>query len=430
MDDIVPGLLEDMTNDFQSQYDSSSKIKSLKEKLDKGEATYKEANEYAAEVGGITKNVYSEHLTSDNLPDGKCYYNIAERVTSQTLHDQYELVADYSEKVQTDLNKMAGIGLKAQRADENTEEYHSLANYMSSAENYDDVAKSTAQSAERMARETVDKSVKKNAEFQNKAGLKPKIVRNGGNDCCSWCAEVTGTYDYPNVPKDIYKRHNNCTCTVEYDPGSGKRQDVWSKKWMSAEEVEQRENLKTLGLDDSDKYSKIEYRKHISSPKEIDAQKIRMRLSDNEGAFHTVDERRNEDKKGIIKPRNIIKDLETTEIGKEAISLIEKNNIFVELCYGRDNVDYYGKKMLGCYNPIENKITVFVDETKTIKETAKTVIHEAFHTSDYGMCQRSEVYCIAKEKQHEKGGNPLTEEEIKDIIRLVRRLYPHLPWEV
>lgn len=261
MDDIVPGLLEDMTNDFQSQYDSSSKIKSLKKKLDDGKATYKEANEYAAEVGNITKKVYSEHLTSEKLPDGKCYYNIAERVTSQTLHDQYELVADYSEQVQADLNKKAGIGLKAQRADEDTEGYHSLANYMSSAEKYDDVSKSTAQSAERIAKETVDNSVKKNAEFQSKAGLKPKIVRNGGNDCCSWCAEVTGTYDYPNVPKDIYKRHNNCTCTVEYDPGSGKRQDVHTKRWADSETLQRRQ---TVGLDKGDESAKIQYRKNLS----------------------------------------------------------------------------------------------------------------------------------------------------------------------
>lgn len=264
MDDIVPGLLEDMTNDFQSQYDSSSKIKSLKKKLDSGEATYKEANEYASEVGKITKDVYTEHLKSDNLPDGKCYYNIAERVTSTTLHNQYELVADYSEQVQTDLNKKAGIGIKAQRADEDTESYHSLANYMSAAEDYDDVAKSTAQSAERMARETVDRSVKKNAEFQSKAGMRPKIVRSGGSGCCAWCSGLSGTYDYPKVPKDVYARHNNCTCTVEYDPGSGKRQDVHTKQWRYTDS-ETLQMRKIVGLDTENKHAKITHKKRTAN---------------------------------------------------------------------------------------------------------------------------------------------------------------------
>ena len=267
---MVPGLLDDMQKDFQSQYDSSEKIQSLNEKLNNGTATYKEANEYASEVGSITRNTYETHLTSDTLPDGKCYYNIAERVTSSTLHNQYELVADYTEQVQTDLNKKAGIGLKAQRADEDTDGYHSLANYMSSAENYDDIAKSTAQSAERFARSTVDNSVKKNTEFQGKAGLKPKIIRSGGSGCCEWCSGLTGKYDYPDVPSDVYARHNNCTCTVEYSPGDGRRQDVWSKTWSSAEEVEER---KTIGLDTSDKNDKIEKRKNTGKKTSLQEKK-------------------------------------------------------------------------------------------------------------------------------------------------------------
>lgn len=262
---MVPGLLKSMSDDFQSQYDNNEKIQSLNEKLNNGTATYKEANEYASEVGSITESTYETYLTSENLPDGKCYYNIAERVTSTTLHNQYELVADYTEEVQTTLNQKAGIGLKAQRADEDTESYKSLANYMSAADNYDDVALSTAQSAARMAMSTVDNSVKKNTEFQGKSGLSPKIIRNGGSGCCEWCSGLSGTYDYPKVPSDVYARHNNCTCTVEYDPGSGKRQDVWSKQWTSEEEAEEKENLKTLGLDYEGKSDKIEQRKQTKN---------------------------------------------------------------------------------------------------------------------------------------------------------------------
>lgn len=261
MDDIVPGLLEGMQNDFRSQYDASSKIKELEEKLSRGTATYIEANEYAAEVGGITKKTYESNLSSEVLPGGKCYYNIAERITTTTLHNQYELVADYIEQVQAGLNKKAGIGIKTQRADENTEGYHSLANYMSAADNYDDVAKSTAQSAERFARETVDNSVKKNAEFQSKAGLSPKIIRSGGSSCCEWCSGLTGKYNYPDVPKEVYARHNNCTCTVEYEPSKGNRQNVHTKSWRSVDESDRIEERKSTGTVTSDQAKKIEYRK-------------------------------------------------------------------------------------------------------------------------------------------------------------------------
>lgn len=302
MDDMVPGLLKSMSDDFQSQYDSNEKIQSLNEKLNNGTATYKEANEYASEVGSITESTYETYLTSENLPDGKCYYNIAERVTSTTLHNQYELVADYTEEVQTTLNQKAGIGLKAQRADEDTESYKSLANYMSAADYYDDVALSTAQSAARMAMSTVDNSVKKNTEFQGKSGLSPKIIRNGGSGCCEWCSGLSGTYDYPKVPSDVYARHNNCTCTVEYDPGSGKRQDVWTKEWTSEEEAAEKEELKSLGLNENGS-KKISYKQKSS-----DSNSMNYRKELDEKETYTYTDKKNHEinaKKLIGSPNNI-----------------------------------------------------------------------------------------------------------------------------
>ena len=74
------------------------------------------------------------------------------------------------------------------------------------------------------------------------------------------------------MPSDVYARHNNCTCTVEYDPGDGRRQDVWSKQWTSEEEISEKEELKTLGLDkDSDDSKKIEYRKAVGLKEETES---------------------------------------------------------------------------------------------------------------------------------------------------------------
>ena len=46
---------------------------------------------------------------------------------------------------------------------------------------------------------------------------------------------------------DVWRRHNNCRCTVDYDPGEGKVQDVWSKKWKESEDV--LEYRKRIGLE-------------------------------------------------------------------------------------------------------------------------------------------------------------------------------------
>ncbi|MEQ3347524.1 hypothetical protein [Peptoniphilus senegalensis] len=68
-------------------------------------------------------------------------------------------------------------------------------------------------------------------------------MRKEVGTCCDWCKEVVGTYEYPDVPKDVYRRHRFCKCTVDYLPGNGKKQDVWSKKWIDSdgnEEVQER----------------------------------------------------------------------------------------------------------------------------------------------------------------------------------------------
>ena len=44
--------------------------------------------------------------------------------------------------------------------------------------------------------------------------------------CCSRCADLSGRYLYPSeVPSDVYRRHDNCTCTVTYESGRGARNE-------------------------------------------------------------------------------------------------------------------------------------------------------------------------------------------------------------
>lgn len=90
----------------------------------------------------------------------------------------------------------------------------------------------------------VDDTMKRNAEFQSRAGVSPKIVRKSPTKCCPWCDALVGTYNYPDdVPDDVYRRHDNCNCIVEFYPGDGRKQDVWSKQWDSAEVLEERKNI-------------------------------------------------------------------------------------------------------------------------------------------------------------------------------------------
>ena len=99
------------------------------------------------------------------------------------------------------------------------------------------------------------------------AGLRPRVIRTAESHCCKWCSALAGTYDYPRVPKDVYRRHERCRCRVEYDPGEGRRQNVWNKTWTEDEDARQARIQKiqnpSTNRDDS---AKIEARKQIGLP--------------------------------------------------------------------------------------------------------------------------------------------------------------------
>lgn len=112
----------------------------------------------------------------------------------------------------------------------------------------DETIQRRARSAtENMLNSQYDRDMKKGAETCASAGLKTYIVRDSGSGCCKWCDEVSGRFAYGTEPKDVYRRHDNCTCTVVYESSRGK-QNVWSKQYWSKEQeqkyLELRDELK------------------------------------------------------------------------------------------------------------------------------------------------------------------------------------------
>lgn len=239
MDDIAPGLLERIQTDFQEILGDAV----LKEQ------TYKAAGDYAEQVGQALAQAFRRNLGSDMLPDGKMYWNIAERVVQPMLEEDYGLASDAAVKVQQALNEKAGIGIKAQRAPIDDDRVKGILNKLCDADQYDDVSWLLEEPVVNFSRSVVDNTLKANAEFQARAGRKPRIIRTAEAKCCDWCADLEGVYEYPgDVPDDIYRRHECCRCTVEYDPGDGTRQNVHTKQWTEPEERDKIKERKEIGL--------------------------------------------------------------------------------------------------------------------------------------------------------------------------------------
>ena len=227
--------------------------------------------------------------------------------------------------------------------------------------------------------------------------------------------------------------HANCDCTycIRFDKNfqvEGYDPDKYLEMYYAADgaTIEEKANSIRRQMYAQNK-DKINAQKRANYAEKI-SKSLEMKLSDSDGLFKTDDTRENENRKSIIKPKNIRKDLEKTEVGRQAINLIEKHKTPVYFSYGQNNRDNRDREMNGYYDIDDNKIVIFADKTKTIKKTARAVVHEAFHTEDFGICQKSEVYCVMMEMMHEKGTTELTKDEIKSIIKAVKKVYYELPW--
>lgn len=270
MQDVSPELLNRIRSDFKEACRADKELGQTIDKIDGGKGTYREAQDFASSIGDKLGEAYKKNLTPESLPDGRLYRNIAEKVIRPTLHDNYELVSDASQKVQKALNDEAGIGLRVQIPEEDIDRVDGIIDRVSdhvdefTSETADDLASMT----ENFTHHVVDAFIEKNADFQYNAGLKPKIERDAMAECCGWCLDLAGTYEYPLKDRSVFQRHKECRCVVDYHPGNGKVQNAHTKQWRDETDSDILEARKTIGLEPLVDPAKIEERKQAEKSKD------------------------------------------------------------------------------------------------------------------------------------------------------------------
>ena len=231
--DIVPELLDKIQRDFNTGLSKSSKIAAIRKAMDDGLATYADANEYAQEVGSILAQSFKKYITPETLPDGRMYFNIADRILNQTLGNNHELIATASAEIQAQLNTAANIGIKAIKPELNKDRIKGLVDRIYNEVDFEKVEWLLDEPIINFSQAVVVDAIKENFEFQGKAGLSAKIVRTAESGACEWCREVAGEFTYPDVPEDTWRRHTKCGCIIDYTPqrGQTKRYSGTGKSW-------------------------------------------------------------------------------------------------------------------------------------------------------------------------------------------------------
>ena len=132
----------------------------------------------------------------------------------------------------------------------------------------------------------------------------------------------------------------------------------------------------------------------------------------------------NNGQKDIITVRRLMNNLNKTEIGKETVAYIADHpELNINMCYKVDAPEnVFGVQEV-------NDIYIYATKTAPVQKTAETLVHEiTHHRYDIGGNQWAECVCRVQELKHRNNVDKLTGNELRDIIKSVKRDYPEYKW--
>lgn len=244
--DVGQDILKSVRADFaKSLDDQNSKLGKLFKKIQDGKANMNDISTFSVLIGQTVSSSIEKQTSPETLPNGLLYYNIAQTVLQGVLKDSYELINLAAQSVQERLDSEQGIHIKPVKPDFPEERIRDIAGAASTAsmnKNEDKMERRLTSPVENVVQSFYSDYVNENADRRSKAGLNAYIVRRTNGRCCAWCSDLAGRYRYEDAPGDVYARHDNCTCTVEFVTDKY-RQDVGSKRKYSLSPEERRRAL-------------------------------------------------------------------------------------------------------------------------------------------------------------------------------------------
>lgn len=237
MDSKVEENYKRLREELNERLNNDKRLTEIMDKISKGTATFKDSAEYSQIVADHMGDVISKNIGNIKIPMGK------EMVCKELLKENIERVDTVFGKVQVSVDEKMGIHLNPVTPPYPTERVNAIAHSLEDPNADDEKVARRGKSSGNVVAARHDENVKANAAWREKAGFDCYLVRDAGGGCCAWCQALEGRYEYASAPDDIFRRHDNCTCTVTYECGK-MRQDVWSKRtWeASPEELQARKD--------------------------------------------------------------------------------------------------------------------------------------------------------------------------------------------
>jgi hypothetical protein len=216
VEDIVPSLLEKIEKDFRAKVDADNEMSRLFTKFADDKGTLHDVSLYARRLGDLLSMTLQENLTEDVLPDGKMYYNIADRILNPMMRQNFNLTMEQALTIQKLIDAKSGIGLEPISADFPESRVKQIIDSLTEDTEFEVIKARMGEPVANCSHSFADDFIKANALYREKAGMRTYLKRTLVGGACPYCVRLAGTFDYNNAPDDIYKRHDSCRCTVTF----------------------------------------------------------------------------------------------------------------------------------------------------------------------------------------------------------------------
>lgn len=207
---------EDIKKAFRKAVDSDPDVRKLYAELQDA-PTYGVAMKLANKIGEDLGKVlvkYAPELSVDDL-------ELAD-ILPKALGLDHAQVSAACKQVQESMNKKAGLGIKYKEPQFNMDKALGLADEIRGITDEGELSQALVERVANFSAGVVDDSIYENAGVLARAGVKITLIRTAEANCCDWCEEVAGTYDYFEVKdkgNDVWRRHLGCKCEIDIDNG-------------------------------------------------------------------------------------------------------------------------------------------------------------------------------------------------------------------
>lgn len=228
--DVVEELFPLIRDAFDRARRRDDELRRLR-KLAETSGKYKDAHDYALLVSKHCAQAILQYIKEDALPNGRLYYNIAQRIITPMLRSTYNMSIAACRDVQRVFNEQLEMQLQPLVAEFEQDRVDGISLVASRKDTLDEALVVVESDIENYALHVVDETMHRNARFLAESGVAVIVERTAKANACDWCRSQAGVYNYADVRdgSDVWRRHGGCQCILEMYGDRGSRV-IWQPK--------------------------------------------------------------------------------------------------------------------------------------------------------------------------------------------------------